>query len=243
MEDSKDIIKQIREGKIDINNQSLFFSLLLKGLLVNLDQEITIRSRSIPHFIISTGDDIMYLNKKGQNQAIEPFEISNEDYVYNTIPRGMMNPGSIDIITDQLTSPYSRGVLQYESQENVYTISAEFRRMPVKMTCDLKYYTDSYTDMLELIQQIISKLTFIRNYNINYLGQSIQCSYVIPESLDAEHTIDIDGTTQDNKSKTLNLSIEVESTFPVYYNRTAVLNDKIILDHILNIHPVNNETL
>ena len=36
----KEITKKIRNGEIDINNQSHFFSFLIKGLLVHLNKDI-----------------------------------------------------------------------------------------------------------------------------------------------------------------------------------------------------------
>lgn len=225
-----DIITKIRKGDIDINNQDLFFSILIKGLLLKLDKDINIRSNKVPHFILHTGDDTMYLNMKGYDFSTEPEQISNENYIYNKIPRCIVNPGNIDLLPDQLSSPYSIGNLQYESEDKLYSLSGEFRRMPIKLTCDLKYYVDSYSDVLALIQQIISKLSFIQTYDITYMGQYILCSYKIPDGFQEEHTMDIDGTTSDSKLKTLSLSIEIETSFPVWNNKTIVDNNNMIID-------------
>lgn len=241
MIDAKIIAEKIREGEIDINNQELFFSNLIKGFLLKLDDDIKIRDNYIPHIIMNTGDMTMYLNIKGQDQSIEPFQISNEDYVYNKIPRCVVNIGNIDLQSDQITSPCSRGILQYTYQDSIYTFSSEFRRYPVKITCDLKYYVDSFTDLLTLIQQIITKLAFIKVYNITYLGQQIKCSYKIPDNFDGEHLMDIDGTTTDNTCKTLSLSIEVETNIPVYTHQTTVPADQYITKSILNTKVDYNE--
>lgn len=223
------IIENIRRGEIDINNQDLFFSILIKGLLLRLDDDIKIRNKEVPHFILHTGDDTMYLNFKGYDFSKEPIENTNEEYIYNTIPRCIVNPNNIDILPDQLSSPYLMGTLQYQSKDDLLGLVGEFRRMPIKLSCDIKYYVDSYTDMLALIQQIVSKLSFVRTYNINYMGQTIVCSYTIPQSFQEEHTMDIDGTTTDNKNKTLSLSIEIETSFPVWNNQTIMSKDKVIV--------------
>ena len=222
------IINKIRKGELDCNNQELFFSILIKGLLLKLNEDISIRSIPIPHFILHTGDDTMYLKYKGQNQSIEPHEISNEDYVYNIIPRCIVTPSNVDLVADQLTNPYSRGTFQYQTQDNIYTLSAEFRRIPLKLSVEIKYYIDSYKDSLELIQQILSKLVFIRTYNITYMGQMIKCSYKIPDSFSTEHLMDLDGSTTDNKSKTISLSLEIETNYPVFEPRTVVSSNNYI---------------
>ena len=35
----KEIVEKIRKGEIDINNQELFFSTLIKGLILKLNEE------------------------------------------------------------------------------------------------------------------------------------------------------------------------------------------------------------
>lgn len=222
------LTNKIREGEIDINNQSLFFSVVIKGLLNKLYKDLKIRSVSIPHFILNTGDDTMYLQVKGQNQAIEPLEISNEEYVYNQIPRCIVNPKGINLIPDQLTSPYSNGVFQYEGDNEVTTFNAEFRRMPFTMAFELKYILDSFNDVLDLTQQIISKLAFIQTYNITYMGQTIVCSYKIQEDIESEYDINIDGNYNEDKHRKINMSITVESNFPIFNNRSVIQSDHFI---------------
>lgn len=226
-----DVIEKIRKGEIDINNQELFFSTLIKGLMLRLDDDISIRGISVPHVITHTGSDLMYLEKKGQDMSVEPLEISNEDYTYTMIPRCIVTPGGIDLIPDQLTNPYSIGNFQYDEGEMVLGLAAEFRRLPIKLSVELKYFTDSYRDMLELVQQVLTKLSFIRTFNITYLGQMITCSYKIPESFNEEHLTDLDGTTTDSKSKTLTLSLEIETNLPVISSKTVMSTDDMIKSH------------
>lgn len=222
------LTNKIRRGEIDINNRSLFFSILIKGVLQQLKKDIKVRDVEIPHIILNTGDDTMYLSVKGQNQAIEPKEVSNEDYVYNIKPRCLVEPKGVNLIPDQLTSPYSTGVFQLDYDNEITSFVAEFRRFPLSMEFDLKYILDSYTDMLELIQQIITKLAFIRTFKIEYLGQEINCSYVIPETMNPEYNIEIEGSTTDSKDRKLDLSLTVETYIPVYDLRTVIQSDHYI---------------
>lgn len=227
-DNKKDIIKSIRSGEIDINNQSLFFPIVIKGLLVKLNEQLKVREKKVPHFIIHTGDDTMYLSVKGQNAAIEPLEVSNEDYVYNSVPRCLITVSGVNLETDQLTSPYVQGQMQYESEDSIYTLTGEFRRIPLKISVNCKYYVDSWGDMMELTQHIISKLAFIQTYTVSYMGQSIRCSYTIPTDIDKEYTAELDGTTQDNKLRTTELQLEIETNFPVWEPRTMIPIDNYI---------------
>lgn len=234
------IANAIRKGDLNINVQELFLSAMIKGLLYNLNKNIKIRGEKVPHMILHTGDDRMWLETKGYNASIEPIQASNENGVYSIIPKCVVTPAGVDLDTAQLTSPYSLGSLQYEDANGVYTLNGEFRRVPIKMSFELKYYVDSFTDMLELIQYVVTNLAFVRTYDIVYLGQKILCSYKIPDSFSEEHTMDIDGALAENREHSLNLSIEVESNIPVFNNRT-IMPSKLISTTVSNIHTSLNE--
>jgi hypothetical protein len=68
------------------------------------------------------------------------------------------------------------------------------------------------------------------------MGQSILCSYKIPENFDSNYTMTIDGAFSDNRSRSLTLSIEVETNFPIFNNRSAIQADHVIKDVSLNMH-------
>lgn len=220
--ETKEIRKKIIHGEIDINSLENFFSKLLKGLMSDLVDSIRVRGKAVPHLILNTGDDIMYLEIKGQDMSIEPNEVSNEKFMYNYVPRGVLTPSGMDILTDQLTSPYTRGQFQFEYLGNLYTFTAEFRRMPIKVNVGIKYYLDNFTDTLELTQYIITHLNFIKNYQIIYMGQSIPCSYRFPENLEGEYNAEFDGLSQDSKYRTVEIQLEIETNIPVFYPRTAI---------------------
>jgi hypothetical protein len=236
----KILVEDIQKGSLDINVQEIFLSTVIKGLLYNLNNDIKIRNISVPHFILHTGDDRMWIETKGYDASIEPLNISNEEAVYSIIPKCIVTPSAINLDSGQLTSPYSLGSLQYTTDDGIYTLSGEFRRMPIKLSVDLKYYTDSYTDMLELIQYIISNIAFIRTYDIMYMGQKIKCSYKIPDSFDEAHSMEIDGAMSDNRSHSLSLSIELETNMPIFNNKT-IMENKVVAKNVANINTTTNK--
>lgn len=229
------VIDDIRGGALDVNGQELFFPLVLKGLLVNLRKCIKIRGEGVPHIITHMGDDRMWLDVRGYDNSIEPLQISNENSIYNIVPRCNVNPGGITLDAGQLTNPYSVGQCQVNTDKGVYTLKGEFRRIPVKMSVELKYQTDSYTDLMEAIQYIVSHLAFVRTYDIMYMGQKIKCSYKIPDSFDGEHQMDLDGGISDGREHTMSMSVEVETNMPVFSNKTMALADKIITKTVANV--------
>lgn len=236
--DNNDITLAIKTEKIDCNLTELFFPALIKGLILSLNNSITVRNIPVPHYILHTGSDIMYLENKGQNEGVSNTDINtntNEDYIYSAIPRCIIQPKGLNVSEDELTSPYARGVFQLEYNNNLNTFNAEFRRIPMVMQVDLSYYTDSYTDMLNLMQSIICKLLFVRTYQITYLGQAITCSYKIPTDFSEDHMLDLTGDTTDSKNHMLQLTIEVETQMPIYSSRTVVPADKIITQTKCNV--------
>lgn len=232
----KELQRKILKGEIDINNQSHFFKLLIKAFIYDLNRKISIRNVPLKHYILNTGDDRIYLEEKGQDMSIEPIEVSNENFVYNSVPRGMIVPKGINILTDQLTNPYSNGNFQIDNNGNLHTFHAEFRRIPFTFSVELKYIFDTYTDLMEMIQHVFSKLTFIQNFEFNYMGQKILCTYKIPDSFEGEMMMEFDGLTSDDKLRKLNMSFDIESNFPVFYPRTAVENDAFITTTKLNLN-------
>jgi len=235
--EEKNIIYKIRKGDIDVNNQQIFLSLLIKGLVWNLNQKIKIRGIPVPHFIINTGDDIMYLEVKGQDHSIEPLEVSNENFVYNSVPRCLVTPEGITIPTDDLSSPYANGMFQYESEDNIYSYTAEFRRLPMELSVSLKYYFDSYTDSLEGIQRLLTHCAFVNIFDIQYLGQTIRSSYQISDQYEAQYQVEFDGLSQDNKCRVVEMDITIDTNMPIIYPKTAILGDLFIKEgaHLLSI--------
>lgn len=228
------ISEMIKNETIDINTQENFLSKVIKGVMYDLNTIIKVRGKNVPHLIISTGDDTMYLDVKGQNQAIEPQDISNENYVYSVIPRGVVTPSGINLETDQLSSPYTRGRLQVEHDDVLYEMTAEFRRMPMTMRISIKYILDTFTDTLNLMQHIITHLSFVRTFTIIYMGQQITCSYRFPEAMEEQFNAQFDGLSTDAKYKTVEIELEVETNIPVFYPRTVIPADMVITNPLFN---------
>ena len=245
----QELIYAIRKGEIDCNNYESFFSLLVRGLVNDLNHRLYLRGKNIPHFILHTGDDIMYRELQGYDHSKEPAEVSNENYVYNEIPRCIVTVGSVDMIPDQLTNPYALGNLQFEYEDMLLALTAEVRRMPLRLGIDLKYYADTFTDQLSITQQIISNFAFIKVFSITYLGQRIKCSYKIPDNVSNEHMAELAGNSEENRneSRTISLSLELETNFPIYANATIMSSvgvfAKAVWGNDLTGHKPSNEDI
>lgn len=224
-------IEDIKREVIDVNTLEPFFGILTKGFLYHLNNTLTLRGKPIPHTILNTGDDALYLEVKGHDMGLEPQEVSNENFIYNVIPRCIVQPGSITILTDQL-SAWSSGQFQVEHQGVLMGLVGDFRRYPIKMGMSLKYYFDSYSDALITAQQIIAREAFVNNFNIIYLGQKIGCSYQLPDGEDVEKMIEFDGLSMDSKTKTISFDFDVESNLPIVIPSTVEASDGYIKETV-----------
>ena len=56
----KDIRIKLIKGEIDPNNIELFFGDAIKAAILFLNKNIKLRDKRIPHFILNTGDEILY---------------------------------------------------------------------------------------------------------------------------------------------------------------------------------------
>ena len=232
---NSDIAKMINRKEIDINNQSPFFGILYKGLLWELHNKISVRNIPVPHFIPNTGDETMALQLKGQNRAIEPGEVSNEDYIYTIIPRCAVSIKGIDIEKDQLSSPHACGNFQFQYDDVLGTYAAEVRRLPITANVDLEYVTDSFTDYLSLVQQIISKLTIINTFYISYMGMNIECSYEMPDSMEDENMVEFDEATTDDRRHKIDISLKISTNIPIYDAETVIPADRFYNPEAVNI--------
>lgn len=243
---SKELVNSIRSGEIDPNNHQSFFGTMIRALILDLNKLMKIRGIPVPHMVINTGDDTIWLMEKEYDYRIEPCDISNEQYIYNIVPRCVVNMTGMDLQADQLSNPYVRGNFQYEIDNQLFTLNAEFRRMPVKVNVDLKYFLDSFNDSLEICQHIYSKLVFVRTYKFVYMGQTMIASYTIPTGINEEHQTEIDGKLQEQRNHSVSISLEVECNLPVYEPKTVVDNVHItqpLIKTDVETHETNERNL
>lgn len=233
---------KILKGEININDQSLYFKYLIRALLYKLNTLVTLRDKHIPHYIINTGDDILYLEEKGYDFSIEPYEQSNENNITSQCPRAIVNIGGISIDKDQLTNPYARGSFDIEYNGRLVGFNAEFRRLPLRLSVTIKYWCDNFTDMMSISQSIVSNMMFVIPFKFDYMGQTIYANISTPENLQHNTNIEIDGYTTETKLRSMEIELEILSNIPVFRPSTVMENDCMISNTGLRVHLKPNDT-
>lgn len=227
---------KLKNGDIDVNSQQCFFKILVKGFLYTLQEYLSVRGKKFPIYMTSTGDDIMYLLVKGVDQDKEPGEQTNEDYIYSTVPRGVVKMAGINMDSNQLSSPHTLGHFVVDacsgdvgldsSKDDVtgltMQIVAEYRRVPIQSAMSITFILDNMTDSLTLAQQILSTLYSSTYFSVVYLGQRIPCSFHITPSVSVDYDVEFDGGSQGDKTRKISLDFTIESNFPVLSRGTIV---------------------
>ena len=221
------------------NRDERFFSIVIKGLIGWLNRNIILYNKSINHFIFNTGSSYLYLESNGYEYNLN--ETTGEDTMYMTLPRSIIQFESINIPTEELSSPFSRGIFEREDDGNIQGYNAEIRRLPLELNIGLKYYLSNFNEILILLQELIDKLVFQKYYNITYLGQIIQCSIEFPGDMSPQIN-QIDMTSADPNQRSLELSLKICTSYPIINERSAIPVDKVIAAFGHEVHTRKNNT-
>jgi hypothetical protein len=245
---NKDIDKWIRPWHIkkfdDLTTRDeRFFSIVIKGCLNFLNRTILMYNEPINHFIFNTGSSYMYIESDGYE--FKWSETTGEDQMYMHLPRCICEINDINIPISDLTNPYVRGIYERKSSKtNEYKgYNGQIRRLPLEISITLRYVLSNFNESIILAQEFIDKLVFQQYYQVNYLGQKIQCSIEFPVQTNINiNKIDFDST--EPNQKTIEMQIKINTYYPIINELTEIENSKVItsLDGNLNIQQENDTT-
>lgn len=219
-----------------------FFSIVIKGCLNFLNRTIVMYDQPINHYIFNTGSSYLYIESDGYEFKLS--ETTGEDQMYNKLPRCVCNIGDINIPLDNLTNPYIRGTYERRSSiDNEYKgYNAQIRRLPLEITLNLTYVLSNFNESIILVQEFIDKLVFQQYFNINYLGQIIQCSIEFPVQTNINiNKIDFDST--ETNQRTIEMQIKINTNYPIINHLTEIENSKVIVTAEGNLNVVKNEEI
>lgn len=211
-----------------------FFSIIIKGCLSWLTENIIMYNKPIKHFIFATGSSYMYVEKNGYEYSWK--ETTGEDYIYMSTPRCIVNIQDFSVPQEELTNPFVRGNYERLSEDgNIKGYNAEIRRLPLEITINLQYILSNFNESIILIQELFDKLIFQRYFKVTYLGQIVQCSIEFPNTQTLQQKkIDL-GESEDNH-RTIELNIKLNTYYPIINVDTEILGSKVIQNFKTNIY-------
>lgn len=210
-----------------------FMSIVIKGALSFLTRNIVMYGKPIKHFIFSTGSSYMYVETNGYEYSTS--EVSGEDSLYMTMPRCVVEIDGVSIETEELTQPYIRGTYERKIDGNVVGMNAEMRRLPLEIKLKCRYVLSNFNESMILVEEIMSKLVFMKYYNVTYLGNVIKCSIDFPtdESIEINK---IDMTSSEANQKSVELSLTIKTSYPQINELTEQRNDVVMGNFQTNIN-------
>lgn len=207
------------------NRDERFFSLLMKGAISWLNKNIVMYGKPIQHMIFNTGSSIMFVEFNGYEFSMT--EVSGEDQMYMHLPRCVINIGSINIPTEELSNPFCRGNYERRDGNFLQGFNAEIRRLPIEMSLSLQYVLSNFNEAIILVQELLDKIVFQKYFNITYLGQVIRCSIEFPGDTTIELN-KIDMASPDDKNRHVNLEVKICTNYPIINDRSEIATDKVI---------------
>ena len=228
---NRDIDKWIRpwDGQPDnlYNRDERFFSIIIKGMLAWLSNNIVMYGKPVRHFIFNTGSTYMYVETNGYKYNVT--EVTDQDTIYMERPRCVVEPGNITIDTAELTQPYIRGVYErFDNKTNsIQGYNAEIQRFPIDVSFNLRYVLSTFNEALTLTQEIIDKMCFQKYFSVVYLGQVVKCSITFPQDFSIDIN-KIDMASSDPNNRLLNIPLTLTTSYPAIDEDTEVKNSYII---------------
>ena len=207
------------------NRDERFFSILLKGVLNWLNNNIVLYNKPIIHFMFNTGSSYIYVESNGYEFSWN--ETSGEDQLYMQTPRCIVELGDIGVATEELTSPFSYGEYERRNGDDIKGFQSEIRRLPLEINLSLRYVLSNFNESIILVQELIDKILFQRYFNIIYLGQTIKCSIEFPNSSKIEIN-KIDMTSSEVNQKNINIDLKICTNYPQINSRVELDNAKLI---------------
>lgn len=219
------------------NRDERFISIVIKGLIMWLNSNILLYNKSIQHFIFNTGSSYMYVESDGYEFSWK--ETTGEDQMYMHLPRCILEFSNISVPTNDLSSSFSRGNYERRDGNNIRGFNSEIKRIPLNISVTLHYTLSNMNESLILIQELIDKLIFQQYYNINYLGNNIQCSIEFP----SEEIIQfnkIDMSSAEVNKKTIDMNLNICTNYPSINTRSEISTDKVIKEFHNEYIPITN---
>lgn len=226
------------EGIYDRDDR--FFSVVVKGALAWLTNNIVMYGKPVRHFILSTGSSYMYVETNGYTYSVT--EVTNENMIYMERPRCVVEMNGINADTAELTQPYVRGVYErLDSKDGqIKGYNAEIQRIPIEIQLNLQYVLSTFNETIVLAQELLDKMCFQRYFSIVYLGQVIKCALEFPRDF-TMNLNKVDMSSADANNKTLNISLVLSTSYPAIDENTEMPNSAIIAGFTSHIDVYHEE--
>jgi hypothetical protein len=163
----------------------------MTGLLNLLNDKLKIWNRlseneyeevPVPFYYNMAGDERFLQDIFLQNSIDDCIEYKLVEGNINKLPSGMIKLSSIVINTSRLTNRFVRGEYVVPSDDGeLLTYNAPHNLIALDLTVEVELKTDSYLDLMKLIEKSIETFYKTHVYSVLYKGYVIGCQVGFPK--------------------------------------------------------------
>lgn len=194
------------ESSISSNIKYDFNQILycLLGFVGNLELKLREIIPELPVFVLQTGDQTFYLDKK--------FIQTTNTEILQKIPRFVITCSDIQPLSEQNTNQYNKINYKYlnieTSEIQIYTCIG--RRISLEMPIDCNFISSNFIKMLENFMVFTSISSRPNVFTYEFMGNTYEASYVLASNNNENPGMTIDSGTRNSNSKfTINLDLQV----------------------------------
>jgi hypothetical protein len=161
----------------------------LIAFITNLESKLQKIITDLPVFVMETGDNSYYMNKKF-------VQIDNKD-IYLKTPRFTISFLDIQFLPDQNSNQYN--VINYIFEEKRYSCTG--RRVAINMPIETTFVSPNFLFMLENFE-VMTALTSRPNvFTYEFMGNTYESAYVLSSNNNEKPAIEFSNTSRNCNTK------------------------------------------
>jgi hypothetical protein len=192
---------------------------------------------TVPFYYSLTGSEDFLLDNfmSSDYSVLSTNEIDNN---YEVVPRGILTMESLDIDSGALINRHVRTEIPKKVDETTYKMySYETVIIPINLSFSVKIICNSNIEMLKITETLISNLYKVNNFYVDFGGYHVRGSMSLPESFDREQLFEFGFT--DKKVYDITFSVDVQTSFPVFDEKSEMFLGNRILEFGSNIYDIS----
>ena len=204
------------------NSDEIFLRSLFAGMTETLTNKVSYtqiesdtnkRIIRVPFYLRATGQEGFlhyYFSGKDYETCEEYVEGS-----FDVVPRGVLSLDSSGIVSNEITSPHSRGdIFEVDNSGRILQHSAYINGIPLKLNFTLEIRTSTMSELWKIYQSIIKELHFTKKFSFIYSGLIVPARVSFPDSMETDGKM-FKFTYGEMEKPVQRIQLECESYLPV----------------------------
>jgi hypothetical protein len=162
--------------------------------------------------------------------------------LYEKYPRAVLNLTGITLQEEYLTNKFKRANFIKQTEDNeVKQYNAEFMEAPFKMDFEVTIHVDSIVDIFKCINSIFENMYKNVYYYVDVFSIKVPCYFAIPPDINKERLMQFG--LSDKKEIQITFPIEVQASYPIFKEDTAIFAGDRMETLTQNIYIVSDKSV